>query len=230
MEYQMRNWYYFNWLCGDHIVEQHIHNIDVSNWVRGMHPERGQRHGRPAGPHRQGIRPDLRSPRRRVHLCRRHEDVQPVPAHGRLRGVEVSEYAHGTKGTADIGGAAHRVAKSGDSGGAAPSRVDPYHQEHHDLFAALRRGEIYNEGDYGAESTMTAILGRMATYCGKIVTWDEAIASTLDLSPAEYSFSATPPVLPDSDGFYPVPIPGTTDVLNAPGSRTLLRTRRPPRR
>jgi hypothetical protein len=64
---------------------------------------------------------------------------------------------------------------------------------------------------------MTAILGRMATYSGKKITWDEAIASTLDLSPAEYSFSATPPVVPNADGSYPVPVPGKTDVLHAPG-------------
>ena len=94
--------------------------------------------------------------------------------------------------------------------------IDAYHQEHHDLFAALRRGDIYNEGDNGAEATLTAILGRMATYSGKVITWDEAIASTLDLSPAEYSFTATPPVVPDANGFYPIPVPGQTDVLNAP--------------
>jgi hypothetical protein len=68
---------------------------------------------------------------------------------------------------------------------------------------------------------MTAILGRMATYSGKLITWDEALASTLDLSPAEYSWSAAPPVLPDADGYYPVPVPGKTDVLNAPGHETV---------
>ena len=83
------------------------------------------------------------------------------------------------------------------------------------MFAALRRGETYNEGDYGAESTMTAIMGRMATYSGKVIRWDDALKSEADLSPATYDFAATPPVVPDSDGFYPVPVPGKTDVLKA---------------
>ena len=81
------------------------------------------------------------------------------------------------------------------------------------MFAALRRGEIYNEGDNGAHATMTAILGRMATYSGKKITWDEAINSTVDLSPKSYAFDANPSVMPNSDGFYPVAIPGVTDVL-----------------
>ena len=83
------------------------------------------------------------------------------------------------------------------------------------MFAALRRGEIYNEGDYGAESTFTAILGRMATYSGKTVKWDEALNDGADLSPAAYDFAATPPVVPDSDGFYPVPVPGKINVMKA---------------
>ena len=81
------------------------------------------------------------------------------------------------------------------------------------MFAALRRGEVYNEADYGAKSTFTSILGRMATYSGKIVRWDEALANGEDLSPAAYDFSATPPVVPDENGFYPVPVPGQTEVM-----------------
>ena len=70
----------------------------------------------------------------------------------------------------------------------------------------------YNEGEYGAHSTMTSIFGRMATYSGKKLTWDEAFNSTLDLSPAKYDFSADPPVMPNSDGFYPVAVPGKTEL------------------
>src|SRR6185312_14035723 len=92
-------------------------------------------------------------------------------------------------------------------------KVDNHHQEHHDLFAALRDGRTYNEGDYGAQSTMTAILGRLATYSGKIVKWDDALHNGIDLSPASYDFAATPPVLPDAKGFYPAIVPGQTAVL-----------------
>jgi hypothetical protein len=81
------------------------------------------------------------------------------------------------------------------------------------LFAALRDGRTYNEGDYGAQSTMTAILGRMATYSGKIVKWDEALQKGIDLSPASYDFSAAPPVVPDANGFYPAIVPGKTEVI-----------------
>ena len=79
--------------------------------------------------------------------------------------------------------------------------------------AALIAGEPYNEGKHGVEGTMTAILGRMATYSGKIVTWDEAMASELDLHPETLAFDATPKVLPGPDGIYPCAIPGKTKAF-----------------
>jgi hypothetical protein len=85
---------------------------------------------------------------------------------------------------------------------------DGHQVEHDDLFAALLAGEPLNEGDYGATSTMTAILGRMATYSGKVVTWDEAFGSSLDLSPKRYAWDAPAPVLPDENGVYPCAMPG----------------------
>ena len=91
-------------------------------------------------------------------------------------------------------------------------RLDPV-KGHDDLFAAIRKGEPYSEAEYGATSSMTAILGRMATYSGKVITWDEAINSTKDLSPAEYDWNATPPVVPDSEGNYPIAVPGQYDPL-----------------
>jgi predicted dehydrogenase len=221
MEYQVMNWYYFNWLCGDHIVEQHIHNIDVSNWVRGMHPKEANGMGG-----RQ-----VRTGKEYGQIFDHHAVEFTYPdgtkMYSQCRHIdgcwgEVGEYAQGKTGTADISGA--RIEGKSGKWRSSAKPIDAHHQEHHDLFATLRRGDIYNEGDYGAESTMTAILGRMATYGGKVVTWDEAIASTLDLSPAEYSFSATAPVLPDADGFYPVPIPGATDVLNAPGQPSVAQS------
>jgi len=99
------------------------------------------------------------------------------------------------------------------AGPTGDSAADPYQVEHDDLFAAIRKGEHYNETEYGAHSTMTAILGRMATYSGKNVTWDEAINSEMDLSPARYDFASDPPVMPDSEGRYPVPVPGETKVV-----------------
>jgi predicted dehydrogenase len=216
MEYQMRNWYYFNWLCGDHIVEQHIHNMDVGNWLRGdklpvsaqgmggRQVRTGKEFGQIFDHHAVEFTYDDGT--KMFSQCRHMDGCAGA----------VSEHAHGSLGTADLDdgpiGPVINV-KGQDRWRSKARKVDNHHQEHHDLFAALRRGEVYNEGDYGAHSTMTAVLGRMATYSGKLVTWEEGLNSTLDLSPKKYAFDADPPVMPNEDGFYPVPVPGKTDVL-----------------
>jgi myo-inositol 2-dehydrogenase / D-chiro-inositol 1-dehydrogenase len=216
MEYQMRNWYYFTWICGDHIVEQHIHNIDISNWLRDMHPIEAQGMGG-----RQ-----VRTGKEYGQIFDHHfvEFTYPdgTKMYSQCRHIEgcaseVREHAHGTKGTLDIddGRGAIFTAHDGKKSRIRDPKFDNHHQEHHDMFAALRRGETYNECQYGAESTFTAILGRMATYSGKIVRWDEALKEGEDLSPKSYDFAATPPVVPDAEGYYPVPTPGKTDPLKA---------------
>ncbi len=87
----------------------------------------------------------------------------------------------------------------------------PYQNEHDELFAAIAKGEYkFWDAERSARSTMTSILGRMATYSGQNIEWDKAINCGLDLHPKEYGFNATPPVLPDADGWYPVPQPGQT--------------------
>jgi hypothetical protein len=131
---------------------------------------------------------------------------------------ECREHAHGTLGTLDIDdGAIGGQIKfaSGEKWRSKGKKVDNHHQEHHDLFAALRDGRTYNEGDYGAQSTFTAIFGRMATYSGKIIKWDDALKMGIDLSPTSYDFAATPPVLPQKDGFYPAIMPGKTEVMKS---------------
>jgi len=216
MEYQMRNWYYFTWLCGDHIVEQHIHNIDISNWLKGKTPT--EAHGLGGRQVRTGKDHGQIFDHHAVEFT--YDDGSKMMSqccHIDGAWSSVREHAHGTKGMADLsddrrGPEMHTAEGSWRS--KAPHR-DNHHQEHHDMFAALRRGDIYNEGDYGASSTMTAILGRMATYSGKLIKWDEALNSTLDLSPKKYDFAADPPVMPDEDGNYPIPMPGKTEVLKA---------------
>jgi myo-inositol 2-dehydrogenase/D-chiro-inositol 1-dehydrogenase len=223
MEYQMRNWYYFVWLCGDHIVEQHIHNIDISNWFVGAkhgdaayHPTEalgmGGRQVRTGKDHGQifdhfAVEFTYPDGTKMFSQCR-HWDRCPS---------DVSEHFIGTKALLDIddksGGRIKALGRDSDPWRSKPFRQNNWHQEHHDLFAALRRGEIYNEGDYGANSTMSAILGRMATYSGQTVKWDDAIASKNDMSPKSYAFDADPPVKPDADGNYPIPMPGRTDPM-----------------
>ena len=88
--------------------------------------------------------------------------------------------------------------------------VNPYQVEHDTLFDAIRNNRPYNEVAYAATSTMTAILGRMATYSGKLVKWDEALNSQLSLRPERIAWDAKPRDLPDKNGGYPVAMPGTT--------------------
>ncbi len=210
MEYQVNNWYYFNWLCGDHIVEQHIHNIDVSNWVKQAHPIMAQ-----------GVGGRERRTAPEYGQIFDHHVVEFTYPDGSTMLSEcrhmdgcwnqVAEFATGTKGTAGI--SRGRIITPSEKWRYKGKTADPYQQEHDDLFAAIRSGQPYNEMQYGAESTMTAILGRMATYSGKLVEWDEAINSEIDLSPTAYDFAAAPPVVPDNNGNYPIPVPGMTKVV-----------------
>ena len=85
--------------------------------------------------------------------------------------------------------------------------------EHDDLFASIRAGKPINEGEYGATSSMTAILGRLATYSGKMIEWSDALASKMSLQPQEYNFKTNPPVMPNPDGSYAIAVPGLTKVV-----------------
>ncbi len=210
MEYQMRNWYYFNWLCGDHIVEQHIHNLDVSNWIMRGHPVKangmggrevrtGKEHGQIFDHH--AVEYTYADGSTMMSQCRH------IPG----AWSQVGEAAHGVDGSCTLG--AGKVAKFLDRNGKTLERIRPPKessqiQEHRDLQQSLRDGKPLAEGENGAIATMTAILGRMTTYSGKELKWDDAIQSAEDLSPSAYAFDAAPPVVPDGEGRYPVPVPG----------------------
>ena len=213
MEYQMRNWYYFNWLCGDHIVEQHIHNIDVANWVLGGHPTRaqgqggrevrtGMDHGEIYDHHFVEFAYD--SGATVLSQCRHMPDCMN----------RVNEAFHGSNGVAPEPG----VIKSstGDTvfGYDDDGDPNPYQVEHDELFASIAAGRSeHADGENGAIATMTSILGRMATYSGRVVEWEEALSSDLSLMPERYAWDAPPPVLPDANGRYTIPVPGSTRVL-----------------
>jgi myo-inositol 2-dehydrogenase / D-chiro-inositol 1-dehydrogenase len=213
MEHQMRNWYYFNWLCGDHINEQHIHNIDVANWVKKGYPVSAQGTGG-----RQ-----VRTGKDYGEIFDHHivdyvyEDGTLINSQCRhYEGAfnKVDEMFVGTKGRVDSFGQKsilkdHKgnslYTHNGKSDG------DPYQIEHDELFAALAKGEYkFADAENGAKSTMTAIMGRMATYSGKTVKWEDALNSNIDLFPTKLAWDAMPKVLPNADGFYPVAIPGKT--------------------
>lgn len=213
MEYQMRNWYYFNWLCGDHINEQHIHNIDVSNWVKNAFPVKaygmggrrmrnGKDHGEIFDHH--FVEYEYEDGTKMFSQCR----------HWKGTASRVTESFQGTNGSAPSPGIL--VTKSGYSIMKYNDKKDPnpYQVEHDMLFEAIAKGEYkFADAEHGAKSTMTAILGRMATYSGQEVSWEEAINSELDLMPEEFSWSAMPKIVPDENGNYPVAVPGVTKVL-----------------
>ena len=213
LEYQMRNWYYFNWLCGDHIDEQHIHNIDVINWLMDDHPVTAQgqggrevRHGKDHGQifDHHFVEFTYANGTKFISQCR----------HIRKCYNSVSEFAHGTKGTADISGG--KIYKpSGELAWKTNGSRGGHQEEHHDLFRELRAGNVPNEAEYGANSTMTAIFGRMATYSGQLIKWDDAINSELALADFDSlkSMDNEAPVKPNDDGSYPCPIPGESKVL-----------------
>jgi predicted dehydrogenase len=218
MQYQVRNWYFFTWLGGDHIVEQHIHNLDVCNWLMNGHPAEAQGMGG-----------------RQVRTGKEwgqifdHHFVEFTYADGtkmfsqcrQMPGCwdNVTEHAVGSSGLADISKGIVQAASETVAAATRRARnkktpsVNAYQVEHDVLFDAIRNDKPHNEIEAGVLATMTAIMGRMATYSGKVVKWDEAYNSELALLPKQMAWDAEAPVLPDKDGVYPVALPGVTTAF-----------------
>jgi len=200
LEWQMRNWLYFTWLSGDHIVEQHVHNLDVVNWAMGTHPVRamgmGGRQSRISPDYGQcfdhfAIDYEYPSGAHMLSMCRQIPDCAN----------RVAETLVGTKGSCELDSGAKRYELLGGSAYKfTSSQTNPYVQEHTDLIASIRAGTPYNELQTVAESTLTAIMGRISAYTGKAVSWDEALGSSEALVPANLAFGPMP--VP------PVPRPG----------------------
>lgn len=220
LEYKLRNWGQFNWLSGDHIVEQHIHNLDVGNWLLRAAPV--QCNG-------QGGRAVRATPTGDVfdqHFVE-YTYASGVRMFSQCRHVAgcwdcVAEHAHGTAGSADISGG-KIYDRSGSLVWSSKGSGAGQQAEQDDLFAALRRGQHHNEADDGAASTLTAILGRMASYSGQVVQWEEALQADLPLADVDRlrSLADAAPVQPDQHGQYAAALPG------APGQATASRTLRP---
>jgi predicted dehydrogenase len=215
MEYQMRNWYYFNWLCGDHIVEQHIHNIDVVNWFKDAYPVKAQ--GMGGREVRKGK--DYGEIFDHHYVEFHYADGSIMNSQCRhIKGTmsKVDEFFMGTKGNIHCG-----QGRITDRSGKVLFEFDrkkennPYQAEHDELFAAIAKGEFkFADGENGAKSTMTAILGRMATYSGQVVEFDKTLNSGISIMPASYDWNAKPPVLPDANGEYPAAVPGITKYFS----------------
>jgi len=210
MQYQMRNWYPFTWLSGDHNVEQHVHSLDKSAWALRDEPPL-----RAWGSGGRQIRSEIAIGNIFDHHCvtYEYENGARVYSHCRRQAGcfnDVSDYILGTKGRCDV--MKHRIEGETNWRYEGPN-PNKYVAEHEALFASIRDGQPINNGLYMARSTMWAILGRMATYTGERISWDQAMASQEDLSPQVYAWDATPPVLPRDDGSYPIAVPGITEFV-----------------
>jgi myo-inositol 2-dehydrogenase/D-chiro-inositol 1-dehydrogenase len=210
MRHQVRNWYHFTWLSGDHIVEQHVHDLDVCNWIMGGHPVTAQGMGGRQvriGPQygeiydHHAVEFTYQDGTKLISFCRQ------IPGCWN----SFSQHALGTGGSADIKGSGRGILEiKGKPRQVLRQSPDGHQVEQDNLFASLVEGRPLNEADYGATSTMTAIMGRMATYSGKLVHWREALESQLSLVPETIAWNTKPPTEPGSDGIYPCAIPGVT--------------------
>jgi predicted dehydrogenase len=200
MENQIRNWLYFPWLSGDHIVEQHVHNLDVLNWAFGAHPERvfgvGGRQAR-TGPDygvifdHFGLEYGYPDGRFALSMCRQQNGTPG----------KVEEIVTGTQGRMVMRPGFSRI-DGGEAWRYTGPNNNPYVTEHEDLQRAIRSGNRVNETRNVAYSTLTAIMGRESAYTGQEITWDQALNSSQDLMPAVLAFTECPTP--------PVPIPGKT--------------------
>jgi predicted dehydrogenase len=204
MEWQVRNWLFTGWCSGDHIVEQHVHNLDVMNWALGAHPEScvgmGGRAARVEPQYGNvydhfAVEYVYPSGARVLSMCRQTAGAAE----------NVSERVVGTSGFSWTDGSDGYIkgAKPYENEQASPN---PYVQEHVDLIASIKAGKPLNEGRQVAESTLTAIMGRMSAYTGRALSWDWVMnASKLDMTPPHMELKDLPPLV--------VAVPGKTPLV-----------------
>ncbi len=195
VEYQIRTWYRWRWTCGDHIVEQHCHNLDVILWVLGTNPVEAR-----------GMGSQLRRPFGDCYDNFAVEYVFPneVYVHSMCRQIDncwnkIGEWVVGTKGTCDPSGT---IRSGGKTWKSEADGSKPYIQEHTDLIAAVRGEAPYlNEAENIARSTLMAIMGRTSAYTGQRVTWDQVMKMEEKYGPKELAYVANPvppPPIPPS--------------------------------
>jgi len=205
MEWQVRNWLYFTWLSGDHIVEQHVHNLDVVNWAMGGPPVRA------TGLGGREVRRGSEYGHIYDHFAVEYEYKSGASAMSFCRQIDgcasrVDEVVVGTKGVLhSSSGSARIVLCDGTSWVHEGENPNPYVEEHKHLVASIESGKPVNEARRIAESTLTAIMGRMSAYTGQQVSWKQALESKLDLAPAKYEFGPLPAV--------EVAVPGRTPLV-----------------
>lgn len=202
MEWQLRNWLYFTWLSGDFNVEQHIHSLDKMAWAMKDQPPL-----RAVGLGGRQVRTQPEFGHVFDHFSVVYEYPNGVKLFANCRqqarcATDVSDHVMGTKGTCHV--MQHQITGPAKWSYKGP-KANMYQVEHDELFASIRAGKPINNGDYMAKSTLLAIMGRMAAYTGQQITWEQALNSKEDLSPAKYEFGPLP--VP------PVAVPGVTKFI-----------------
>jgi predicted dehydrogenase len=192
MEYQMRNWYYYTWLCGDFIVEQHCHNFDKAAWVfNGEYPTLC------SGVGGRQVRTDPKYGHIYDHFSVAFEYKNGAKLFSTCRQMagcngDVNDHVIGTKGSAQL--MRHTIELRDGTGwelGDQPYK-NMYQVEHDELFASIRAGKPINDGETAAYSTLMALMGREAAYSGKRLTWKQMLESKQDLSPKKYEWGPNP--------------------------------------
>lgn len=210
MEYQVRNWRYFNWLWAGSPAGLQIHNDDVIHWLKGGPPVKVVGNGGRAalsGPDHGDIFD---------HFFNEYEYADGFKLNSQIRHIngcwnKGGSYVWGTKGKGDLKDG-FKDYKGNLIWKYSAKQENPYQLEHDELFAAIRGARYINDTEWGATSTMACIMGRMASHSGQLIQWDEALRSNESIVPTNLYWDADPLVLPNEKGEYHVAVPGVDRV------------------
>jgi len=214
MEFQMRNWYHFNWLSGDQTAQQLVHSLDKASWALGDKP--------PVKVWGMGGRQTCLAPKfgdQFDHQAVVFEYPEGVRVYGYTRDQEdcyfdVSDYIIGTKGRLKFNAYKYALAIEGAQSWTytiPDPKPNMYDVEHKELFDAIRAGKLVNNGNYGCLSSMLAIAAQMAIYTGQEIPWTTALSSKRSFALPKYALDLEPPVKPGPDGRYPAPMQGKAE-------------------
>jgi predicted dehydrogenase len=221
LAHQVRNYSCYTWLNGSFLLDWLIHNLDICCWIKGGWPVSAQGQG--------GRQTRTEADQLFDHYAVEYTFADGTRMMAQGRGMSgcwdfFGVVVHGSKGSAVLGEgqAMPRIFKGHQPTHAnqiwKPAKgqyKNPYQIEHDLLFDAIRNDKPYNETEFSAKAAMAGILGRMAAESGREITWDQALASKLELAPGldNLTMSSPPPVVPDAQGRYPIAMPGFTKVL-----------------
>jgi predicted dehydrogenase len=212
LEFQVKNYHYFNWLWAGGPAGLNIHNTDIVNWVKGDYPVQAQGMGGRAAV----SGPDTGDVFDNFYIEYTYADGVKIHSQVRVTNNVYNKngaFFLGTEGTANLREGIKDLKGNKVWRYRNKENPNPYQIEHDKLFEAIMKDLPLNDTEFGAKSTMVAIMGRMASHSGKLITWDEAFNSDRILVPENLRADSVAPILPDENGIYPYPIPGQTVVL-----------------